>query len=128
MRVVTAAARYLLALIFLVFGMNHYLNFIPTGPLPAGMAGQFLGALMASHYIYVVAFCEVAPAVLLLINCFVPLALIVLGPVIVNIVLTIILMSPKMLPMAIVLVILWILAAWRVRSAFFPLLQPRVKA
>lgn len=49
MRVVTAAARYLLALIFLVFGMNHYLNFIPTGPLPAGMAGQFLGALMASH-------------------------------------------------------------------------------
>lgn len=74
------------------------------------------------------AFCEVAPAVLLLINRFVPLALIVLGPVIVNIVLTIILMSPKMLPMAIVLVILWILAAWRVRSAFFPLLQPRVKA
>ena len=126
MKIASLIARYLLAVIFLVFGMNHYLNFIPTGPMPAGIEGQFFGALMTSHYLYVVAFCEVAPAVLLLINRYVPLALAVLGPVIVNIVLTIVLMSPKAFPMAILLVILWIFAAWPVRSAFFPLLQQRV--
>lgn len=126
MRIVTIIARYLLAVIFIVFGMNHYLNFIPTGPPPPGVAGQFTGALLTSHYIYFVAFCEVVPGLLLLINRFVPLALAVLGPVIVNIFLTIVLMTPQVLPMAIVLVILWLLAAWRVRTAFFPLLQSRV--
>jgi uncharacterized membrane protein YphA (DoxX/SURF4 family) len=66
-------ARYVLGLIFLVFGMNHYLNFIPMGPTPSGIAGQFMGALVASHYLYVVAFFEVAPAILLLIHRYVPL-------------------------------------------------------
>jgi hypothetical protein len=123
MRIATTVARYLLVLIFLVFGLNHYLNFIPAGPMPPGVAQQFFGALIASHYIYVVAFCEVVPAVLLLVNRFVPLALAVLGPVIVNIFISIVLLSPKALPMAILLVILWILTAWRVRSVFFPLLK-----
>ncbi|MGB7266228.1 MAG: hypothetical protein WBC92_12000, partial [Terracidiphilus sp.] len=112
--------------IFLVFGMNHYLNFIPMGPMPAGVAGEFFGSLMASHYLYIVAFFEVAPAVLLLINRYVPLALAVLGPVIVNIVITIVLFGPKTLPMAALLVLLWILTAWPYRSVFFPLLQQRV--
>src|ERR1700691_5000759 len=98
MKVVSTIARYLLALIFLVFGMNHYLNFIPTGPLPAGLAGQFFGALIASRYLYVVAFLEVVPAILLLINRYVPLALVVLGPIIVNILITQVLMGPSMLP------------------------------
>jgi putative oxidoreductase len=127
-RIASTAARYLLAFIFLVFGMNHYLNFIPMGPMPAGTEGQFLGALMSSHYLYIVAFCEVAPAVLLLINRYVPLALLVLGPVIVNIFLTGVLIAPSAIPPGIVLTILWILAAWRVRSVFFPLLEPRVSA
>ena len=79
MKTASLIARYLLALIFLVFGMNHYLNFIPMGPMPLGTAGQFFGALVASRYIYVVAFFEVVPAILLLINRYVPLALVVLG-------------------------------------------------
>ncbi len=126
MRIASLVARYLLGLIFLVFGMNHYLNFIPTGPMPTGTEGQFFGALLVSHYIYVVAFFEVVPAILLLINRYVPLALVILGPIIVNIVLTIALMSPKGLPMAILLLILWPLTAWPVRSGIFPLLRQRV--
>jgi putative oxidoreductase len=125
MKIASIIARYLLGLIFLVFGLNHYLNFIPTGPMPTGVAGQFFGSLMASRYIYVVAFFEVVPAFLLLINRYVPLALTVLGPVIVNIVLTIVLMSPQVFPMAVLLLILWPLAAWPHRSLFFPLLQQR---
>ena len=126
MKIVSMIARILLALIFLVFGMNHYLNFIPTGPMPAGMAGQFFGVLMTSHYIHVVAFFEVVPALLLVFNRYVPLALVVLGPVIVNIFLTGLLIATMALPMSIFLMVLWLLAAWRVRSAFLPLLQQKV--
>ena len=123
MKTASTVARYLLGLIFLVFGMNHYLNFIPMRHMPAGIAGQFFGVLMATHYIYVVAFLEVVPAVLLLLNRFVPLALVVLGPIIVNILLTGVLISSLALPMAVILVVLWLLTAWRVGSAFTGLFQ-----
>jgi uncharacterized membrane protein YphA (DoxX/SURF4 family) len=125
MKIASLIARYLLGLIFLVFGMNHYLNFIPMGPIPPGYAGQFFGVLIGSHYLYVVAFLEVAPAILLLINRYVPLALVVLGPIIVNILLTQILMAPNMIAIGAVVAILWCLTAWRVRSVFLPLLQQR---
>jgi hypothetical protein len=105
--------------------MNHSLNFIPMGPIPPGYAGQFFGVLIGSHYLYVVAFLEVAPAILLLINRYVPLALVVLGPIIVNILLTQILMAPNMIAIGAVVAILWCLTAWRVRSVFLPLLQQR---
>jgi uncharacterized membrane protein YphA (DoxX/SURF4 family) len=126
MKIASLIAHYLLALIFLVFGMNHYLNFIHTGPIPPGIAGQFFGALMVSHYLYVVAFFEVVAAILLLINRYVPLALVVLGPIIVNILLTQILMAPSMIAIGAVVAILWCLTAWRVRSVFLPFLQQRV--
>src|SRR6266496_2995380 len=44
-----------LGLIFVVFGLNGFLNFLSTGPMPTGLAGQFMGALFVSHYYYVVA-------------------------------------------------------------------------
>ncbi|MGH9606056.1 MAG: hypothetical protein ACRD3N_10200 [Terracidiphilus sp.] len=125
MKIVSLIARYLLALIFLVFGMNHYLSFIHAA-MPGGTAGQFMGALMVSHYLYVVAFFEVAPAVLLLIGRFVPLALTVLAGVIINIFLTGLLMTALALPISIVLIVLWFLAFFRVRSAFAGIFQARV--
>ena len=44
MKITATIARYLLGLVFLVFGLNGFLHFIPMPP-PAGVAGQFLGAL-----------------------------------------------------------------------------------
>ena len=85
MKIAVLIARILLGLVFLVFGSNAFLHFIPTGPMPPGPAGQFLGALFASHYLYVIGFFQVVPAVLLLANRYVPLALTLLGPMIVNI-------------------------------------------
>jgi uncharacterized membrane protein len=75
---------------------------------------------------YIVGVCEVVAGLLLLVNRFVPLALTVLGSVIVNIFIVNLLMAPKALPIAIIVIILWILAAYRVRTAFLPLLQQRV--
>ena len=66
------------------------------------------------------------PAILLLVNRYTPLALAVLGPVIFNILLTGLLISSVALPMSILLVILWLLTAWRVRSAFLPLFRQKV--
>lgn len=126
MKIASMVARYLLGVIFLVFGLNHYLNFIPMGPMPTGLAGQFIGALMQSHYMYVVAFFEVGPAILLLVNRYVPLALTFLAPVIFNILLVGILISNIALPMAIFITLLWFLVFYRTHSAFTGIFQRRV--
>jgi putative oxidoreductase len=117
MRIAALIARYLLGLIFLVFGLNGFLHFIPMQPVPA-VAGQFLGALFVSHLLVVIFLLQLIPAILLLVNRYVPLALVLLGPVIVNIFLFHAFMAPSGLPLATLVVILWGLVAWSVRPAF----------
>jgi len=86
--------------------------------MPSGLAGQFIGALFQSHYVLVVSALQVAGGVLLLVNRYVPLGLVLLGPVIVNILLFHLLMDPKGLPLAIIVVILWGVVALRHRQSF----------
>lgn len=117
----------MLGTIFIFFGSNLFLHFLPMGPTPTGAARQFFGALGSSHYMYVVAFFQVVPGALLVINRYVPLALVLLGPVIVNIDLTHLLMAPSGLPMAAVVTLLWLIVFFRVRSAFAGIFQQRVE-
>ena len=117
MKIAALIARYLLGLIFLVFGANGFLHFIPMPP-PSGVAGQFMGALFMSHVLVVIFLLQLIGGILLLVGRYVPLALVLLGPVIVNIVLFHAFMAPSGLPLATVVVILWLLTAWSVRSAF----------
>src|SRR5437899_7850803 len=86
MKILTIIARSLLGLIFVVFGLNAFLDFIPMPP-PEGLAGDFMKALFASHYFYVVAILQIAGGALCLVGQFVPLGLTLLYPVIVNIIL-----------------------------------------
>ena len=51
MKIVTIIARVLLGLVFVVFGLNIFLHFIPMGPPPTGLAGDYFNALFMSHYI-----------------------------------------------------------------------------
>lgn len=125
MRVAGLIARYLLGLIFLVFGANGFLHFIPMPP-PTGVAGQFMGALYVSHVLVVIFLLQLIPAILLLVGRYVPLALVLLAPVIVNIFLFHAFMAPSGLPLAIVVVILWLLTAWSVRTAFEGLFVSKV--
>ncbi|ADW69137.1 hypothetical protein [Granulicella tundricola] len=127
MKVASLVARYLLGIIFLVFGANGFLHFIPMQPMPP-VATQFVTALAISHYMVLVFLLQLVGGILLLANRFVPLALTLLAPIIVNIVLTHLLMAPAGLPIAILVVILWVLVAARVWSAFTPLLQQRVES
>src|SRR5438309_1431677 len=125
MKIIAIIARFLLGFIFLVFALNGFLHFIPAS-LPSGTAGQFVGALFVSHYLVVVFLLQIVSAILLLINRYVPLALTVLAPIIVNILLIHILMAPSGLPLAIVVTVLGILVFLSVRSAFVGPLRQRV--
>lgn len=122
MKIASTIARYLLGLIFLVFGLNGFLNFIPMPP-PTGVAAQFFGALFVSRFYVVIFVLQIVPAVLLLANRYVPLALTILAAVIFNILCFHIFMAPAGLPLALVVTVLWFLTAWGVRSAFSGILQ-----
>ena len=126
MKIATLIARILLGLLFLVFGLNGFLHFIPMAP-PAGLAGQYMGALFVSHYLAVVFFLEIIGGALLLANRFVPLALVLLGPVLVNILLFHSLMAPEGLPIALFVTVIWAILFYAVRRAFAGLLVRRVE-
>ena len=118
MRIVALVARILLGLMFLVFGLNGFLQFVPMGPMPTGLAGQFIGALIQSHYFWVVAGLQVIGGALLLINRYVPLGLVLLGSVIVNILLYHFLMNPSGMVGAIVATVLWFIVFYAHRQSF----------
>jgi putative oxidoreductase len=98
-------------------------------PSPAGgIAGQFMGALYASHYLWVIFAFQIIAAVLLLVNRYVPLAVAVLAPVIVNILVFHALMAPSGLPLALFVAVLWAVIFVDVRPAFAGLFQSRSQA
>src|SRR3982750_332561 len=118
MKIVFLIARLLLGLIFLVFGLNGFLNFLSMGPMPTGLAGQFIGALFLSHYFWVVAVLQIAGGLLLLANRFVPLALVLLGPIIVNIICYHVFLNPSGALLAVVVTILWFVVFYDKRQYF----------
>ena len=124
MKIVSIIARILLGLIFFIFGLNGFLNFLHA-PLPAGLAGTFLHVLIASHFVVFVSAVQVIAGALLLVNRFVPLALALLAPVLYNILVFHITMQPSGLPPGLFATILWIFLVWRLRAYFAPLLVPR---
>src|ERR1700752_3138879 len=122
MKIASTIARYLLGLIFLTFGLNGFLNFIHMPP-PTGVAAQFFGAIFVSRLYVVLFLLQIVPALLLLVNRYVPLALTILAPIIFNILCIHIFMAPAGLPLAVVVTVLWFLTIWKVRSAFTGILQ-----
>jgi putative oxidoreductase len=124
MKIASLIARLLLGLIFLVFGLNGFLHFLPMPP-PQGLAAQFWGPIFASRYWIVIFGIQVIGGVMLLVNRFVPLALVLLAPVIVNIFFFHMLMAPEGLPLAIVVVVLWVILAVRYKQYFAGLFVQR---
>lgn len=125
MKTVSKIAQILLGVIFTVFGLNGFLQFLPMGPVPEGPATQFFGALAQSHYMAAVFTIQLAGGLLLLANRFVTLALTVLGAVLLNILLFHIFMAPAGLPLALVTTALWVAAVLPVRAIFPGLLQQK---
>ena len=124
MKYVIIIVRVLLGLMFAIFGSNAFLHFIPMPPMQ-GQAGAFIGALVSSGYIYVIALLQVIGGLLLLIGArFVPLGLTLLGPVIVNIMLYHIFLDTSGLPMACFVSILALFLLWIYRFKFPAIFQP----
>jgi putative oxidoreductase len=124
MKILVLISRILLGLVFVVFGLNGFLHFIPA-TMPPGLAGQFAGAMFLSHYILVVAAIQVISGVLLLVNRYLPLAIALLGPVIFNILLFHIFLFPQGLVIAVVVAVLWIILFVRYREYFSGLFVQR---
>ena len=126
MTTASVIARYLAGLIFVIFGLNGFLHFLPFPP-PAGVAGQFMGALYVSHYLWVIFAFQLFAGVLLLANRYVPLAVAVLAPVLVNILTFHATMAPSGLPLALFVTVLWAVIFIEVRPAFSGLFQSRLQ-
>jgi len=124
MKIVVIIARILLGLMFFVFGLNAFLKFIPA-PQLQGVWGQFLEALFVSHYVWVIGATQVVSGALFLIGRYVPLAIALAGPVIVNIVTYHLTMQRSMAQLAILAAICWLILFWWHRASFAPLWEPK---
>ncbi len=125
MKMVTAILQRLLGFIFLAFGMNGFLHFIPQMAIP-NPAVQFFVALAATGYILPLLFATQALAgVLLILGLYVPLALALLAPILVNIFLFHLFLAPGGLPVAVVVVGLELYLVRAYGDAFAPMLRAR---
>ena len=124
-KVVPTVARIFMGLVFTVFGLNFFLHFLPTPPEPP-RALAFAGALFGSGYLFpLLKSVEVAAGLLLLSGLFVPLALAVLAPVIVNIIGFHLFLVRAGLALPLAVLVAEIYLAWSYRAAFAPMLHAR---
>ena len=118
MKITSIIARYLLGLMFTVFGLNGFLNFIHQPPPTNPLALQFFGAIIASHFAAFFFAGQVLGGLLLLFGVFVPLALTVLAAELYNILAFHLTMAPGSIAPALVACVLWILVFLRYRESF----------
>lgn len=117
------AARVALGLIFFVFGLNGFLHFLPQPPM-SGPPAQFLGALAATGYMLpLIKGTEVTAGALLLLGRYVPLALTLLAPVIVNILAFHAFLAPSGIALPLVVLALELTLAWSYRAAYRTVLE-----
>jgi putative oxidoreductase len=118
MKITSIVARYLLGLIFTVFGLNGFLNFIHQPPPANPLAIQFLVTVSASHFAAFFFAIQLLGGLLLLSGFFVPLALTLLAAVLYNILAFHLTLAPASITPALVASILWVLVFLQYRESF----------
>ena len=111
-----------MGLTFLIFGLNGVLQFLPMPPMQ-GDSADFVGLLLKSKLLFVVKALEVSCSLLLLSGLFVPVALLVLAPIIFNIFWFHITLAPEGAPFGIALVLMETFLLWTQKAKFAPLLK-----
>jgi putative oxidoreductase len=86
MKIAVLIARILLGLVFLVFGLNVYFHFIPQQPM-VGDVGMLMNLMFQHWWFHFYGLLYVLGGILLLVGRYVPVGLVLLGPIIVNILL-----------------------------------------
>lgn len=125
MKLAATIARYLLGLIFVVFGLNGFLNFIKQPPPTDPNAIHFFTGVVMSHFAYMFFGFQLIAGLLLLSGFFVPLALVILAAELVNILTFHVTMNPQGLAPGLVCTVLWIVVFLRYRRSFQPLLRAK---
>ena len=127
--IVTAIVRSLLGLIYVFFGLNFFLHFLPMPPPPAepGAAENFMGGLFQAGYFFpMVKGLEVLLGGFLLLNFFTPLSLIILAPISLNIFLFHAFLAPANIGLSIVILVLHIFLFWAYKNSYRTVLNPKV--
>ena len=128
MKFVVIGARILLGAPFLVFGLNGFFDFLDMAGEHSAEAQAFLGALDDTGYLMaLLAGTQVACGALLVLGVFVPLALTVLAPVLLNIILFHVYLDRQGIEMAIALCVLELLLVWWYRNNFWSVLAIRAR-
>ena len=123
MNILITTARILLGLLFVTAGV---LAFVFTKPVAMpGLPGEFEAAFVGSHWSMFVGAAQCALGILLLINRFVPVALIMLAAFLYNSLAFHITLLPGGLPIVGVVIVLWFLVSWKYRQAFVALFTAR---
>ena len=117
MKIVSVIARYLLGLLFTIFGLNGFFHFIPQPPPTNPLAIQFFTSISASHFAAFFYAIQVVAGLLLLSGFFIPLALILLAAELYNILAFHMTLAPGAAP-ALVACVLWVLVFLRYRASF----------
>ncbi|MEO6910637.1 MAG: hypothetical protein ABI158_06910 [Edaphobacter sp.] len=117
MKITSTIARYLLGLMFTVFGLNGFFHFIPQPPPANPLALQFFGAAIVSHFAAFFFAVQVLGGLLLLSGFFVPLALTLLAAVLYNILAFHLTLEPGIVP-GLVACVLWVLVFLQYRDSF----------
>jgi len=128
MKIVSVIARYLLGLMFTVFGLNGFLHFIHQPPPANPLALQFFTAVSASHFAAFFFAIQVLGGLLLLSGFFVPLALTLLAAELYNILAFHLTMAPESIAPALVACVLWVLVFLQYRNSFNDVLAARPAA
>lgn len=118
MKIVSTIARYVLGLTFVVMGLNGFLHFMPSPTFPPGYLMDFFTAISGSGFYVLIFGVQFVCGILLLIDQYVPFAIVVLGAVLVNILAFHATMNPQGFPMALLALIFWFLTAWPIRAQF----------
>ena len=124
MRIAGLIARILLGFMFTVFGLNGFLHFLHMPPMP-GLAGQYMAVLAQGGFLPIIFGVQLLCGLLLLAGVFVPLALVLIGPVIANILMFHVLLAPKGLGPGLLAFVLWLIVFASVRGSFVPLFRAR---
>ena len=124
-----AIARILMGLTFLVFGLNGFLHFMPQpkDAMPDGAVALMTGFAKSGYMMPLIFGTQALVGLLLLINCFVPLALALIAPVIVNILAFHLCLMPSTIAPGIVVLVLELYLAWSYRKVFAPMLALRAR-
>lgn len=129
MKVVVTIVRLLLGAIFVFFGSNLLFHFLPNPPAPAGPMKDYMTVMFITHMFAVIGFFQFVPGLLLLLNRYVPLAIAMLAPMLINIVAFHALVAHEgIFPIPALVVLMWAFLFWHYRASLACLFQAKVVA